>query len=393
VLDLEKTYVPIGGGILNSLDGKSSIKFKPEEGFEGLFTALLRTVERIREACERIASLRQGRFPEPAIESFRINLKHKRAEWKVRSFTDQDLTYEVFISADGTFSCTCPDHQHRKRACKHVLSLAKVISTWSRLVNSQPSNQVEEIFVPKAPRHIYVGEWYSTPPYIEMEGYSNIRAVVEGVKVGLEFEIPNLPLEDEERRYIRYLLERYPLKYERDGSVGGGELKAKRPLEVKEAIRLLYELKRFREFFPNLFISSSFSGLHIHFNIADLREEKKVLLKELLFKVAVRLQRRKDLLRSIYGRSFNQYTKAYPVGKSFNEISSRYYWINLTNSRTVEFRLGSSKAHGAKYVPMFLFSLNIFRLARNLVLSKDEIDQKDIDLLVKKVLSFNLQAR
>ena len=45
-----------------------------------------------------------------------------KVAFKTKSFTKDDgTTYEPIIDPEtGEFSCTCPDHVYRRRACKHI---------------------------------------------------------------------------------------------------------------------------------------------------------------------------------------------------------------------------------------------------------------------------------
>jgi hypothetical protein len=46
---------------------------------------------------------------------------------QIASATKANTAYELTIIRDRAISCTCPDHQYRNRACKHMTHANAVI--------------------------------------------------------------------------------------------------------------------------------------------------------------------------------------------------------------------------------------------------------------------------
>jgi len=56
----------------------------------------------------------------------------------IKSLSGNDTRYTVSYDAEThTASCTCPDHQHRGRPCKHIQRLAKAIIRRNKRILSQ----------------------------------------------------------------------------------------------------------------------------------------------------------------------------------------------------------------------------------------------------------------
>ncbi len=45
---------------------------------------------------------------------------HILKKYKIESFTNPNLIYQILEYEDGAFQCSCPDHVHRHRECKHI---------------------------------------------------------------------------------------------------------------------------------------------------------------------------------------------------------------------------------------------------------------------------------
>jgi len=55
--------------------------------------------------------------------------------WTMQSESDPDILYKV-MHENGEFFCTCPDHQFRKRECKHIKKAKR------QLVGEQQKNKL-----------------------------------------------------------------------------------------------------------------------------------------------------------------------------------------------------------------------------------------------------------
>jgi hypothetical protein len=146
------------------------------------------------------------------------------------------------------------------------------------------------------------------------------------------------------------------LSYERDTSVEGGEIKLTPfPATLEEVLKKGQLLKDLRDLVKGLFISSKYSGLHVHVNMWPFRERWEEI-PELILPFALLLQRRFNLV-SIFGRGMNPY--ATRIGAT---VPPRYWWVNFMSlPHTVEVRLGCSK-HGdpVKILLMALFMQRAF---------------------------------
>lgn len=213
------------------------------------------------------------------------------------------------------------------------------------------------------------------------ENYSNKRVNVDGLKIGIEFEIPKYPGYRESFffRYLNYFISELGIIYEHDGSVEGGELKTFEPVSIRKARFLLERFALFRREFDDAFNDSSIrSGVHIHFNITHLPANKSYRVKKSVQKISEYLQdnyRYFKHLVSIYGRFPNRYCNKV-------QNSSRYEWINLKNRETVEFRLLNSKRRS--YSKAFNLSLIIFKTA--LKIANEEITLEDGKAYITKKL-------
>src|SRR5437763_10118099 len=68
-------------------------------------------------------------------------LEPNNGRWKVPSQTGSG-TYTVLVTRDGSWACTCPDHEERLAPCKHIMAVEVTIQresdgekvTWSKTV-------------------------------------------------------------------------------------------------------------------------------------------------------------------------------------------------------------------------------------------------------------------
>ncbi len=200
-----------------------------EKGFDSPF----RTAARIREAV-RFTFSSPGQGIEK-VRSVRIHLKGRYAEWEVESFTSPDILYTVKVYSDGRAECTCPDHKNRGSMCKHIATIKNILD-W---VPEWESPVQEELYLPsvKCPKGVFCGGLVYNFPDLPYQGrYSHLRHEVDGLKIGVEFEILNSLEEEEAKRHLSWLVKNFSLVYERDASVLGGELKSSSPLDIRRSL-------------------------------------------------------------------------------------------------------------------------------------------------------------
>ena len=266
---------------------------------------------------------------------------------------DSGQSYTVRIYDGGHAECTCPDFFFRRRKigawCKHIKALHQelreefspdveefpfCLPLWEMDKVSQRAKFIEDL-----------GGLYEvfSHPFAERENYTRRRDGYETPLLGVEFEIPEGtgPGATLLLKVVSALKERgLVLSYERDTSVDGGEIKLTPfPATLEECLKKGQLLKDLRDLVKGLFISSKYSGLHVHVNMWPFRERWEEV-PELLLPFALLLQRRFNLA-SIFGRGMNPY--ATRVGAT---VPPRYWWVNFMSlPYTVEVRLGCSK-HG-----------------------------------------------
>jgi hypothetical protein len=282
---------------------------------------------------------------------------------------DSGQSYTVRINNGGSAECSCPDFYFRRRRagawCKHVKALHQELKwefspeveefpfclpLWEMKKVSQEAKFIEDL-----------GGLYEvmSRPFAERENYTRRRDGYDSPLLGVEFEIPEgrgtemtLLL-----KVISVLKERgLVLSYERDSSVEGGEIKLTPfPATLEECLKKGKLLKDLRGLVKGLFISSQYSGLHVHINMWPFKERFEEV-PELLLPFVYLLQRRVNLA-SIFGRGMNPY--ATRIGAL---VPLRYWWVNFMSlPYTVEVRLGCSK-HGdpVKILLMALFMQRAF---------------------------------
>jgi hypothetical protein len=282
---------------------------------------------------------------------------------------DSGQSYTVRIHDGGHVECTCPDFFYRRRKigawCKHIKALHQelreefspdveefpyCLPLWGMDKVSKEAKFIEDL------GGLY--EVMSHPP-AERESYTRRRDGYDTPLLGVEFEIPEgrgaeMTLLS---RVISVLMENgLVLSYERDTSVEGGEIKLTPfPATLEEVLKKGQLLKDLRDLVKGLFISSKYSGLHVHVNMWPFRERWEEI-PELILPFALLLQRRFNLV-SIFGRGMNPY--ATRMGAT---VPPRYWWVNFMSlPHTVEVRLGCSK-HGdpVKILLMALFMQRAF---------------------------------
>jgi len=282
---------------------------------------------------------------------------------------DSGQSYTVRIYDGGHAECTCPDYFYRRRKigawCKHIKALHQELKEefspdveefpfclplWEMREVSQRAKFIEDL-----------GGLYEvfSHPVAERENYTRRRDGYDTPFLGVEFEIPEgrgaemtLLL-----RVISVLMKNGLIShYERDASVEGGEIKLTPfPATLEECLKKGQLLKDLRDLVKGLFISSQYSGLHVHINMWPFKERFEEV-PELLLPFVLLLQRRFNLA-SIFGRGMNPY--ATRVGAP---VPLRYWWVNFMSlPYTVEVRLGCSK-HGdpVKILLMALFMQRAF---------------------------------
>jgi hypothetical protein len=282
---------------------------------------------------------------------------------------DSGQSYTVRIHDGGHVECTCPDYFFRRRKigawCKHIKALHQELKEefspdveefpyclplWEMDKVSQRAKFIEDL-----------GGLYEvfSHPIAERESYTRRRDGYDTPVLGVEFEIP------EGRGAEMTLLSRVisvlmknglVLSYERDTSVEGGEIKLKPfPATLEEVLKKGQLLKNLRDLARGLFVSSKYSGLHVHINMWPFNKRWEDV-PELLLPFVLLLQRRFNLA-SIFGRGMNPY--ATRIGAT---VPPRYWWVSFMSlPYTVEVRLGCSK-HGdpIKILLMALFMQRAF---------------------------------
>lgn len=323
---------------------------------KGFFIALFNLISRVREIIAEVDTS-AAEFAWVYPKSIEVHLPERKVMWHYRN--GETLAVDA---REKKVACSCATFKE-KGVCGHLKQIRDALFPNS-LPIPIPNGEIKGIKIP-LPEGVNWVEYLFTPPIKpSMESYSHKREAVEGLKVGVEWEIPKkLPPKGEAVRYLAYLIKKYDLLYEKDGSVEGGEFKTAHPVDIKGAFKLLYNLKSFRDKYPKFFESERINaGLHLHFNISDLLGFEKMNLKGFLLETCLLLEEEtKDLLFALYGREFNRY--CLPLKKG----ADRYSWVNLNNAQTVEFRLGNSKARGGAYITSLKASLYLFSKAREFV--------------------------
>jgi hypothetical protein len=281
---------------------------------------------------------------------------------------DSGLSYTVRIHDGGHAECTCPDFFFRRRRagawCKHIRALHQALreefSPKEDFPYHLPLWGMDKVS-PEAEFIEALGGLYEvfSHPDAARESYTRRRDGYDTPLLGVEFEIPEgtgpgatlLP------KVVSALKKHgLVLSYERDASVEGGEIKLTPfPATLEEVLKRGQLLKSLRGLVRGLFVSSKYSGLHVHINMWPFRERWEEV-PELLLPFAILLQRRFNLA-SVFGRGMNPY--ATRVGAT---VSPRYWWVSFMSlPYTVEVRLGCSKqGDPVKILLMALFLQRAF---------------------------------
>lgn len=376
--------------LLPASEGEEPRRLSVEPSKKAFIRAFFGLVARVRATLQSLPTEKaESVNPYSWIRGFRIDLKERSIHWEVASFSVIGRSYTISVGPDGA-RCTCPDFIFRGRVCKHIATLARLVQESMDGLPLEVKDASPKPLRFTLPKGVNWVEYLIAPPFIYQGSYQNHRQPAEGLKVGVEWEIPErIPANFyKARKYLAYLISSFSLLWERDGSVKGGEFKTSSPIDIREAYRLLGQLGKFRENFPGLFRSDLSAGLHLHFNISDLSDEGKEKVKKFLYKVGLLLEEKHPLLLySLYGREFNRFCQLLRIAGR----ESRYAWLNLTGSATVEFRLGNAKASGRTYISALRASAFLFRKARE-SLERPRDPEKVVEAFVKLAPSWQGQA-
>ena len=378
--------------LLPASEGEEPRRLSVEPSKKAFIRAFFGLIARVRATLQSLPTEKAESVnpynPYGWIRGFRIDLKERSIHWEVASFSAIGRSYTISVGPDGA-RCTCPDFIFRGGVCKHIATLARLVQENMDGLPLEVKDASPKPLRFTLPKGVNWVEYLIAPPFIYQGSYQNHRQPAEGLKVGVEWEIPErIPTNwYKARKYLAYLISSFSLLWERDGSVKGGEFKTNSPIDIREAYRLLGQLGKFRENFPKLFRSDLSAGLHLHFNISDLSDEGKEKVKEFLYKVGLLLEEKRPLLYSLYGREFNRFCQPLRIAGREN----RYAWLNLTGSATVEFRLGNAKASGRTYISALRASAFLFRKARE-SLERPLDPEKVVEAFVKLAPSWQGQA-
>lgn len=308
----------------------------PFKGHEKVPRVYREAFAKIGEVFSKITSLPSHVRARP-IQPREVRLEEGNLVWVVESFTDPDKTYEVRYE-QGQFKCTCPDFTRRGGVCKHIASLRA-----GMLKSLEYSDNIggEEVRILPPPEGADPLEWVLSPPNIPQMGYNSHKENLVGKYFGIELEIPKALSAVARLRlnkHFRMLVRKGLFKsFETDASVRGGEIKTPALTEGKFLSAMEYlALIRKDKGISYAFVSPRLAGLHVHINVGDLGEEAK----ERAYEFGLLAQKEVDL-PSIFGRHYNRYAEMLPSSYTRATLT-RYYWLNLTNSQTIEVRLGSA---------------------------------------------------
>ncbi|MEM1967751.1 MAG: hypothetical protein QXO86_07785 [Nitrososphaerota archaeon] len=306
----------------------------PLRGHERVPRAYRGTFAKIGEVFSKISYLPSHVRARP-IQPREVRLEEGTIVWVVESFTDPDKTYEVRYE-QGQFKCTCPDFTNRGGVCKHIASLRA-----GMLKSLEDSLQEEEVRILPPPEWVDPLEWVLSPPHTHQMRYTPHRENLVGKYFGVELEIPKALSAVARLRLNKHfrVLAKIGLfkSFELDASVRGGEIKTP-ALTERQFLRAMeyFALLRRDKGISYAFVSQRLAGLHVHINVGDLGEEAK----RRAYEFGLLAQKEVDLPK-IFGRDYNEYAEVLPSAY-VRATLRRYYWVNLTNTQTVEVRLGSA---------------------------------------------------